>query len=228
MACRAALPVRRSLDRKGRGRVLLYAMRLRLATPALAFALPFAVACAANAHPHVWIDVVTTFRFDAARLVAVGQTWRFDPYFSAFVAEQFDADRNGRLDAAEQKAVEAGAFAATAESGWFAHLRIDGHRTPWAGASGFKAELDDGVLVYDFVLKLDRPVDPVRQEVVVSPYDESYYIEVVPDRQDPVRYAGRNGCHYELRDDVEARIYYGMIKPPSIRLRCRALEGPAG
>jgi ABC-type uncharacterized transport system substrate-binding protein len=41
----------------------------------------------AAAHPHVWINDVTTFLFKDRQLVAIDHRWQFDEIFSSFVIQ---------------------------------------------------------------------------------------------------------------------------------------------
>ena len=70
-----------------------FARRLLPALAALAGAAP----TPALAHPHVWIDNVTSFVFDGVRLKAVRLTWAFDEFFGTAIIRRFDENRNGRF-----------------------------------------------------------------------------------------------------------------------------------
>ena len=201
-------------------------MRRRLA--GLAVLAAAAVPLPAVAHPHVWIDTVLTLHMATGRLASVGVEWRFDPYFSSFVAEEFDADADGRLDPAEQRTDESQAFAAVADFGWVTHLPVDGERQAFPRVEGFAAALDGGTLVYRFRLPLAEPADPARQTVGISTFDESFYVEVALDAVDPVRFDGRHDCHFQVRTDLEPPIYQGLVTPQTVLLRCGPLPAPGG
>ena len=49
-----------------------------------------------------------------------------------------------------------------------------------------------------------------------------YYVEVLLDQYDPVRFEGipSGGCTYEIHEDAENPIYYGMVYPLAITLNC--------
>ena len=62
---------------------------------AKAVASTFAVLLAqtAWAHPHEWIDLTVQFKFDEEkRLIALEQSWLFDPFFSAYVLDELTAE----------------------------------------------------------------------------------------------------------------------------------------
>jgi ABC-type uncharacterized transport system substrate-binding protein len=176
----------------------------------------------AAAHPHLWIDAVTTFVFEDHALVGLRHQWRFDELFSAFVIEEHDGDGDGAFDAAETQAVRAQAFANLREYDYFTHLRIGGKKLPLDEVSDFAAENDDGALVYSFTMPLPDPVVPGAEPVAVGIYDPEYYVEILLDEFDPVRFEGisSGACTFSVREDTEHPIYYGVVNPLVIALSC--------
>lgn len=177
---------------------------------------------AAAAHPHVWITDVTTFLFEDRQLVALRHQWIFDEFFGAFVIEEHDADGDGRFDPAETATLRQGAFDNLAEFGYFTHLRIDGEAWPLRAIEAFSARIEDGMLVYEFALPLPQPVDPATADLALGIYDPEYYVEVLLDEHDPVRFAGlpSGACTFDIREDTERPIYYGMVYPLALTLTC--------
>jgi ABC-type uncharacterized transport system substrate-binding protein len=175
-----------------------------------------------HAHPHVWIDAVVTFVFEDGHLVGLRHQWKFDEFFGSFVIEEHDADGNGALDAAEVDAIRASAFSNLREYDYFTHVRIDGEKLPLHEASSFTARIEAGALVYEFTMPLPEPLDPGENSIAASVYDVEYYVEVLLDQYDPVRFEGipSGGCTYEIHEDAENPIYYGMVYPLAIALIC--------
>lgn len=195
--------------------------RTRLAASALALT----VACPAGlqAHPHVWVDSTTTFVFDdARRVVEIRHHWRFDEIFGSFMQQEFDRNENGRFDGDEVARVRADGFQALEEFGYFTTVRVDNEVVAIDDVSSFDARLEDGILVYEFGLALPQPVDPASHDLVVGVYDPEYYVEVLLDEHDPVRFAGlpSGACIFEIREDADHPIYYGMVYPLVIGLSC--------
>ena len=177
---------------------------------------------AAAAHPHVWITDVTTFVFEDRQLAALRHRWTFDEFFGSFVIEEHDVDGDGRFDPAEIATLRQGAFDNLAEFGYFTHLRIDGEALPLRPVGSFSARIEDGVLVYEFDLPLPQPIDPAIAHLALGIYDPEYYVEVLLDEHDPVRFAGlpSGACTFDIREDTERPIYYGMVYPLAITLAC--------
>ncbi len=176
----------------------------------------------AAAHPHVWITDVTTFLFKERQLVGIHHHWSFDEIFSSFVIQEHDRDGNGAFDQPETASVQAAAFSKLREYGYFTHLRVDGDPLPLDQVEDFQATIVDGVLSYDFTLTLPAVVEPAAQTLVVGIYDPEYYVEVLLDENDPVRFSGSPSgvCTFDIKEDVDTPIYFGMVYPLAIRLNC--------
>lgn len=191
----------------------------------LGAALMLVLPCAGSsaiAHPHVWITDVTTFLFEGPQLVGLRHRWQFDEFFSSFVIEEHDADGNGAFDPAELAGVREGAFSNLAEYGYFTHARLDGAPVALDQVEDFQATIADGILTYEFTLPLPEPVDPAAVSVAAGVYDAEYYVEVLLDQEDPVRFRGMDSgaCIFDIREDAGNPIYFGMVYPLVITLHC--------
>ena len=184
--------------------------------------LAFASAGPASAHPHVWINAVATFLFEDGMLVGVRHHWEFDEMFGSYVIEEQDADRDGRLDRAEIASIQANAFSNLRDYDYFTHVRIDGRDMPLHEVTGFAARIENSVLVYEFTMPLAEPVDPGASRFAAGIYDPEYYVEVLLDEDDPVRFEGlpNGACTYAIQEDSEHPIYYGLVNPLTIVLSC--------
>jgi ABC-type uncharacterized transport system substrate-binding protein len=196
--------------------------------PRRAWLLPFAALVAlwapapAAAHPHVWITATATFRFDGARLVGLRQAWTFDPFFSSFLIGEFDRDGDGAFDADEQATLRDNAFASTAAYNYFTFLRLGDERLEIAGVADFAASIEGDAVRYAFTVELPEPVDPVRTPVRAAVYDETFYVDLQFDPDDPVRFEGLTGsaCRFEVGQDTDHPIYFGAVYPPLVGLLC--------
>jgi ABC-type uncharacterized transport system substrate-binding protein len=177
----------------------------------------------AAAHPHVWINAVATLLFEDRMLVGVHHHWEFDEMFGSYVIEEHDANRNGKLERAELASIEANAFSNLRDYDYFTHVRIDGKDMPLHEVTDFTARIEDGVLVYEFTMPLAKPIDPGANQFAAGIYDPEYYVEVLLDEDDPVRFEGlpSGACTYAIQEDSEHPIYYGLVNPLTILLSCQ-------
>jgi ABC-type uncharacterized transport system substrate-binding protein len=176
-----------------------------------------------QAHPHVWIDSIVTFVFENGRVVAIEHEWKLDEFFSNFLVESFDRDKNRRFDSAELAELRKGAFDTLKEFGYFTYLQVNGKAVKLGEVETFAAELfADDTVTYRFRQKLAGALDPRAAKIAVSVHDETYFVETRVDPKDPVRFKGiaDGACSYQVRDDPTKKIYMGMVPTTLIFLAC--------
>ena len=174
------------------------------------------------AHPHIWIDVVTTFQFNAGKVTSLKVRWAFDEFFSAGIISDFDTDKSGSFDAAETEALRKGAFEATMEDSYFTHVKINGSPVPLARVESYAARILQNTLVMEFVAPLPSPVHPAADKLTVGVLDNTYYVDVAFDKIDPARFAGeqRGFCAFQIYKDKKNPIYFNTVYPEILELIC--------
>ena len=165
----------------------------------------------AMAHPHVFIDATIEVLFDAeGRAEALRIGWTYDSLFSmTYVAEQgFDADFDGVLSAEEEAAL------AGFDMGWHEDFAGDtyvligerpiGLSRPAEATAAYR----NGNLVSTHLRRLDEPVAPGAEPLVVQVYDPSFYTSYLI-AETPVL-TGREGCSVTVyepdREAADARL----------------------
>jgi ABC-type uncharacterized transport system substrate-binding protein len=192
---------------------------------ALAGLIGLALVAPAQAHPHVWIDNRIAFVFAGDAVTGLRLTWRFDEFFSSGLIADFDADADGAFSPDEVAALHDNAFIALADYHYLSRVWVGGEPFDPQEVTDFVARLEEGVVVYSFLIPLPEPADPHAAQVAAAVYDEEYYIEVLLSATDPVSLEGPPGddCRTEVQDDEENAYYFGMVLPQKVILRC----GPA-
>ena len=196
--------------------------RARRVLAALAATLALSVADApAQAHPHVWIDAAATFVFADKKVVGVRVAWAFDELFSDFLRRQFDPKKTGAFDTDALPKMKAD-LAGLKEFNYFTHIRVGGKVHKVSDVAEFRPAIRDKHVIYSFFVSLPAPVDPLATPVSVALYDESFYVDVALEKGDPVRMEGARGaCQFNVIDDRENPIYYGLVFPKRVDLKCR-------
>jgi ABC-type uncharacterized transport system substrate-binding protein len=188
-------------------------------------ALVALMSAAANtaAHPHVWIETVATFVFDRGKVVGIKLEWTFDEFFSESLLDSIHPKKKGTLDAKEIKELYEKDFANLKNYEYFVHLRLGGKKLPVREVSDFSATVLKGRVVYRFTVRLPSPVDPLGTPIALSVYDESYFVEVAFAEEHPIRFEGEPdaACRYDVREDRNTPLYFGMAFPQQARLECR-------
>jgi ABC-type uncharacterized transport system substrate-binding protein len=106
------------------------------------------------AHPHVGIEVGLELVYTGKSCTGFWQEWVFDPVFSAMLKSDFDANKNGRFDEREQRAVHDGAFANLRKYGYFTLVRRGEHRTSPEAIRDFSARIVSDRVAYRFFVPL--------------------------------------------------------------------------
>ena len=139
--------------------------------------LVLAPAVTAGAHPHVFVANRTTVTFDQGMLQGINFQWTFDPMFSAMILGDYDPAHTGRFDAVGAAALKAGAFDNLVNYHYFIAIWVGGKPVRKLAIEKFTPSVaDNGRLVYRFSVPLKLPVAPSEQTVLLTVYDDSYYV----------------------------------------------------
>ena len=188
---------------------------------AIAVAGALAMTQPGQAHPHIWIDSAAKLVFEHGTLVGVEAHWTLDPFVSALLIQDFDVDGNGMFDPEEATALEQATFVGLSEFGFYTHLRIDGVGYSPETVRHFQPTIQEDIVLYEFFVALPEPVDPARQQVDVAFYDETYFTDLYIE-PGWIAISGDQtaGCAPTLWQDMETPLYFGMVFPQRIGLRC--------
>lgn len=136
-----------------------------------------------NAHPHSWVDLsVRVVADDGGRLVALEEAWRLDPFYSAILLEELQADKDG-MEAALDK-LGGDMLQNLAPQGFFTEADIDGQALEFAPVTEATVMNNDGRVVLHFRLPLAEPTALDGHLLTYRVYDPSYYVEVVHESED--------------------------------------------
>ena len=132
--------------------------------------------------------------------------------------EEFDRDVNNVFTATEVAQLKANAFDALKEADYFTHFKQNGDQA--TSASGFKAWIEGERIAYSF--QVAAPDMALTDGLGISVYDESFYVDVILDEADPVTLSGpgAGACVYQLSEDAENPIYFDLILPQLVTVRC--------
>lgn len=149
-------------------------LRSILATIALGFG-----ACAASAHPHVFIDTALTFHIDdQGRLEEVSVVWSYDALTSLLMIEDLglDPDGSGVLTVEEKARLDRLETEWSEEFDGDLHLSRNGRGFALSRPQGARAEYREGRIITTYTRTLPEQPDMSAGAVSVQIYDPSYYI----------------------------------------------------
>lgn len=146
----------------------------------LTFFIFFSLITTLFAHPHGFVECTFSFVMDNQGLVGFKQRWVLDEMTSVSVLDVVDANRDGSLSAEEKSALRDLSVNSLLEYHYFTVARIQGQEYPVKEIRDFTAELQNGKLVYDFLVPCRVKVSPGQvREVKAAVYDDSFYTFVV-------------------------------------------------
>jgi len=175
------------------------------------------------AHPHVFIDNRVSVLFDDKGLAGFRHEWSFDEMFSSTIIQEFDLNADGKFDEKEIKDVERGAFSNLKEYNYFIDITINGKQFKIQGIKDFYAEIDSGIMVYEFFLPCKVTATFDNQEVKIAVYDPTYFVQVLWVSEDPFSFKDTSNVEhsYEAIEDGKNSYYYGQIIPEALKIKFR-------
>lgn len=175
------------------------------------------------AHPHVLIDSHIIFLFEKGKVAALQLGWKFDPAFSSSLVQDFDANKDGKLSPTEIATLEKEAFQDTRQYQYFTYASTDGTAISWPIATDFKLLVQKDALLYAFRLTFPQAVDPRRQLLKVSTYEETFYIDIDIPNDSAVRLVGEgsDGCKAVIGEDKATPLLNGIAFPKKVEIICQ-------
>ena len=176
----------------------------------------------AEPHPHVWIDTVVKPQFTDGMLTSFAIDWTFDELYSFLVIDDFDSNKNGTLEENELANLAKASRDTLGATNYFTRIMIDGLPLQGVDFTDLTATSQYERISYHFTAKLKQPVDLRTQDLTFATYDENYYIEILLNEDDPVRFEGDwpRACRYEIGRDEVNRIYFDLVAPTVVRFPC--------
>jgi ABC-type uncharacterized transport system substrate-binding protein len=187
----------------------------------LAFFLPFILVDVSHSHPHVFIQNSLKIVFDQQGLAGVRVKWVFDEFFTSMIADEFDKNRNNKLEKHEIANIEKGAFANLVKFNYFSFIKINGKAFAVEYVKDFSASLAGGNLMYDFVIPCHVKAIDTFKEFVIAQYDPTYYTRVAFAKDLPVSLEGASAFEvdYRISKNMKEAYYYGQIHPVEVILK---------
>lgn len=177
----------------------------------------------AIAHPHVFIDQQLEVVFDDNGLAGIRIRWKFDDMFASMIAEDYDLNRNGRLELPEVKEIKEKAFSYISEYNYFNFIKIDDKPFQVKFIRDFNALLENKRLVYEFLIPCHVTAIQQFKKVSIATYDPSYYTAILFAEKEPVSLTSVEAYEVKtaIREDHETKIYFDMIHPWTLFLEFR-------
>ncbi len=150
-------------------------------------------ATAAQAHPHVWVTMVTELLYAPdGSATAVRQAWTFDDMYSAFATTGIQAKTKGQFTREELAPLAQENIESLKDFDYFTYAKIDGKRQKDAFNPPVDYWLDydpkETVLTLHFTLPFKEPAK--TKQLTLEIYDPEFFIDFGFAEKNPVRLIG--------------------------------------
>jgi len=185
----------------------------------IAYVTPFC----SFAHPHVFIDNRIAVVFNDKGLKGFRHEWAFDEMFSSTIIQEFDLNADGEFSEEEIKKVEKGAFSNLKEYNYFTDITINGEQFKIQEVRDFYAEIDRGVMIYQFFIPCEETAVIENKEVKIAVFDPTYFVQVFFASGNTFSFIDTLNVkfNYEVFEDEENSYYYGQIIPEALKVKFR-------
>lgn len=129
----------------------------------------------AQAHPHVFVEVGFGLQFTDRALEAIDVTWRFDEFYSQAMLPDYLRKGEKQLSPRGVKGLYDDVFRALGDDRFYTDVSINGIRMTPVKATGFMARVDQGALVFTFLVPLPKPMTAGTLDLLG--FDPEYFIE---------------------------------------------------
>jgi ABC-type uncharacterized transport system substrate-binding protein len=135
---------------------------------------------AANAHPHVFIEMTSAVVFNAeGKLKAINVKWVFDANYSEFATADLDVNKDGVLTSEELHPLAKDNIDSLKEWSYFVYGRLNGEKLKWGVVTDYDQTMGkDGRLEMHFVVPFATPIDPRTSKFLYRIYDPTFYIAI--------------------------------------------------
>ena len=154
----------------------------------------------AQAHPHVWITARAEILYAPdGRIAGLRHAWTFDEAYSAYVTQGLDADKDGKLTAAELQELAQTNTTSLLDFEYFTVLKANGTKQVFGEPRAPAMSFENGRVTLSFELPLKAPAAAGRA-LALEVYDGTYFVDFrFADGDDAVRLAGApKGCAVTL------------------------------
>ena len=162
-----------------------------IATGVMALSVAGALAPAAFAHPHVWIEMRSDVVFSGDGLITgVNIEWTFDDGYTQMALDGLDTNGDGVYGQDELEPLTKENVNSLKDYEYFTVMRVNGAKQAIGEAREFGQIWSNNKLALHFHLPLKTPADPRAGEFTVKVYDPDFFIAIDYVRDEPVSVLG--------------------------------------
>jgi ABC-type uncharacterized transport system substrate-binding protein len=132
------------------------------------------------AHPHIFVDYRLSIRHSASAVQGFEMLWRLDAINSQLLLDEFDKNRNHRLEPQEANAAAANMADNMAEFQFFSEVIYQGKRQALKQVKEIQVSLVKGHIYYRLFLPCILPLTKSPQSLSFRAFDSSNFVAFMP------------------------------------------------
>ncbi|MBD1575214.1 DUF1007 family protein [Vibrio sp. S11_S32] len=130
----------------------------------------------ANAHPHAWIDMQTTFHGDGKSIDKISMSWRYDPIISAYNLDGLDTSPP-HIDKTLQSLAD-NVIKNLLNEHYYTYFYQGETPIRYLEAERANYRYDKKRLILSFDLELAQPVPISSKNLTLKIYEPTYYVDM--------------------------------------------------
>ena len=151
-----------------------------------------AVAPAAQAHPHVWIDMQSSIVFtDDGLIKGVDVEWTFDDGYTQMALDGLDVDGDGMYSQDELAPLTKENIESLKDYEYFTVMRANGEQQKIGEVTDAGQIWSNNKLTLHFQVPLVKPIDPRKEQFMLKVYDPEFFIDLEYPTDDAVDVTGK-------------------------------------
>jgi ABC-type uncharacterized transport system substrate-binding protein len=169
---------------------------------ATVLSLFFAFGTAANAHPHVWVEMQSTIVFtDDGLIKGVDVEWTFDDAYAQMALDGLDVDKDGVYSQDELAPLTKENIDSLKDYEYFTVMRANGEQLKIGAVTNAGQIYSSDKLTLHFQVPLATPLDPRKNEFMLKVYDPEFFIDFEYPKDDAADVAGNmpKGCKLDVK-----------------------------
>jgi ABC-type uncharacterized transport system substrate-binding protein len=171
----------------------------------------------------VWIDYGAVAQMRGTTLYAVKERWTFSKGFPVpIVGDMTGMPKSGPVGDKYAAVFKQQAFNALRGADYFTQVFANGKPLAVGEASNFSVAVEQGHVVYDFLVPLVTPVDVKRAKVQLGVWDETFFVDFQGAPAPAVSFDAHapKTCRAQSFEDHDHAIFGGSIFPQANLLLC--------
>lgn len=171
-------------------------------------------------HPHVFIEAEMEVEMDQEGIKGIWHHWTFDEYFSAWITDEYDTDKDGVFSPEETEKLYQEAFQNLKKFGFWTKVFNGDDEITIEVLEDFSVSLNNEAATYSFFLPLNIKLGSDPRDLYIAVYDEDFYCQIFYP-PDEIIFKGEKekwNLNYTTQKMPELTYYFGFMTPEAVKV----------